>query len=136
MNWKEKYYEELYELYHHGIKGQRWGIRRFQNKDGSLTPAGKNRYGEDRHKEIRNATASLYEKYDKEYGASKARQISEKTLYEKLNANTEHPEYERLDLIATLLEEKVDKQVDKEMREKFGKDYDEFLRREKWSSKW
>ena len=33
-----------YELYHHGIKGQRWGIRRFQKKDGSLTPAGKKRY--------------------------------------------------------------------------------------------
>ena len=34
------------ELYHHGIKGQKWGIRRFQNKDGSLTPAGKKRYDE------------------------------------------------------------------------------------------
>ena len=33
-----------YELYHHGIKGQRWGVRRFQKKDGSLTPAGKKRY--------------------------------------------------------------------------------------------
>ena len=32
------------ELTHHGIKGQKWGIRRFQNKDGSLTPAGKERY--------------------------------------------------------------------------------------------
>ena len=31
------------ELYHHGIKGMRWGIRRFQNEDGSLTPAGKRR---------------------------------------------------------------------------------------------
>lgn len=30
-----------YELYHHGVKGQRWGVRRYQNKDGSLTPAGK-----------------------------------------------------------------------------------------------
>ena len=28
------------ELYHHGIKGMRWGIRRYQNPDGSLTPAG------------------------------------------------------------------------------------------------
>ena len=34
------------ELYHHGIKGQKWYIRRFQNKDGSLTPAGKKRYGD------------------------------------------------------------------------------------------
>ena len=33
------------ELYHHGIKGQRWGVRRFQNPDGTLTEAGKKRYG-------------------------------------------------------------------------------------------
>ena len=31
------------ELTHHGIKGQRWGIRRYQNADGTLTPAGKRR---------------------------------------------------------------------------------------------
>lgn len=36
------------ELYHHGVKGQKWGVRRYQNKDGSLTPAGKKR--------IRNTT--------------------------------------------------------------------------------
>jgi hypothetical protein len=35
-----------YELYHHGIKGQKWGVRRYQNKDGSLTPAGKKRVAE------------------------------------------------------------------------------------------
>lgn len=33
-------------LMHHGILGQRWGIRRFQNKDGSYTAAGKDRYGD------------------------------------------------------------------------------------------
>lgn len=31
---------------HHGIKGQKWGVRRFQNKDGSLTDAGRKRYGD------------------------------------------------------------------------------------------
>lgn len=32
------------ELYHHGIKGQKWGERRFQNPDGTLTEEGKKRY--------------------------------------------------------------------------------------------
>ena len=32
------------ELYHHGRKGQRWGIRRYQNSDGTLTDAGRKRY--------------------------------------------------------------------------------------------
>ena len=34
------------ELYHHGVKGMKWGVRRFQKKDGSLTSAGKKRYSE------------------------------------------------------------------------------------------
>ena len=34
------------DLRHHGIKGQKWGVRRFQNADGSLTSAGRKRYGD------------------------------------------------------------------------------------------
>lgn len=34
-----------YELYHHGILGQKWGVRRYQNSDGSLTDEGRKRYG-------------------------------------------------------------------------------------------
>lgn len=32
------------ELYHHGIKGQKWGVRRYQNSDGTLTAEGKKHY--------------------------------------------------------------------------------------------
>lgn len=35
------------ELYHWGVKGMKWGVRRYQNKDGSLTPAGQKRYNRD-----------------------------------------------------------------------------------------
>lgn len=35
------------ELHHHGIRGQKWGRRRYQNKDGSLTPAGQKRYNKE-----------------------------------------------------------------------------------------
>ena len=35
------------DLRHHGIKGQKWGVRRFQNADGSLTADGRKRYGTD-----------------------------------------------------------------------------------------
>ena len=37
-------YQDDLVLYHHGIKGQKWGVRRYQNSDGSLTSAGKKRY--------------------------------------------------------------------------------------------
>lgn len=42
MSIKKRYYGK--ELYHHGIKGMKWGIRRYQNEDGSLTEEGKKRY--------------------------------------------------------------------------------------------
>lgn len=35
------------ELYHWGIKGMKWGVRRYQNSDGTLTDAGKRRYERD-----------------------------------------------------------------------------------------
>lgn len=38
-------YLKTKELYHYGTKGQKWGIRRYQNLDGSLTEEGRKRYG-------------------------------------------------------------------------------------------
>ena len=41
------------ELQHHGVKGQKWGVRRYQNSDGSLTPAGKKRYDREQNRSLR-----------------------------------------------------------------------------------
>lgn len=40
-------------LQHWGIKGMKWGVRRFRNKDGSLTSAGRKRYSEDVHEDYK-----------------------------------------------------------------------------------
>ena len=59
------------ELYHFGIKGQKWGVRRFQKKDGSLTPAGKERYYDDKDdaptESQKPAKQSRYDKLYQQY---------------------------------------------------------------------
>lgn len=76
--WEYNYSQSSDEFYHHGIKGMRWGVRRFQNADGSLTNAGRKRYLNDpsvqksrsefdsakaKQKTARNATIKAYSKY-------------------------------------------------------------------------
>ena len=60
------------ELYHHGIKGQKWGVRRYQNPDGSLTAAGEKRYstGElrDKMKSAKKESKQAYKDFRKKVG--------------------------------------------------------------------
>jgi predicted Fe-Mo cluster-binding NifX family protein len=78
------------ELYHHGIKGQKWGIRRYQNEDGTLTEAGLKRYYGN-SKKVEKTLNSLEKKYaysigDKNKALRKYDKLNRKTLnkYEKL----------------------------------------------------
>lgn len=65
-------YNYTTELWHHGIMGMKWGIRRYQNSDGSLTTAGKIRYGNKNRLEasVNKKAAKLQRKYNDLTGKS------------------------------------------------------------------
>ena len=85
------------ELYHHGIKGQKWGIRRYQNEDGTLTAAGKERYGtvENLHNQLAlDEARSIYKEANRKKVLSSlnpknivSKKQREKTREQILNAN-------------------------------------------------
>lgn len=68
-DWRE-YYDPQYVLMHHGVKGQKWGVRQYQNADGTLTEAGKKRYG---------SGADRVEKFARKAASWEGRAINAKT---------------------------------------------------------
>lgn len=72
-------YLEIRALYHHGIKGQKWGLRRYQNEDGTLTAEGKKRY----NKDILGKDLT----YDKEKGRYYYEDKDGNRIYEKTQAS-------------------------------------------------
>ena len=98
------------ELYHHGIKGQKWGIRRFQNKDGSLTKAGLKRYSDSA-----SSAASAVGKAIVKGGKKVAEKISEKHAQRKEEKRIENLMSKP---IRKLTEEERIERMDRKMKEK------------------
>ena len=68
------------ELKHYGIKGMKWGVRRFQNSDGSLTADGKKRYSGDNLKDIQK---QVNQGKNVVYGVKKTRTKAAEKQHEK-----------------------------------------------------
>lgn len=77
------------QLYHWGIKGMKWGVRRYQNPDGTLTAAGKKR-------QERLDQKKPHEDYAKAHSKKSVQQMSDKELRERNNRLQMEQQYANL----------------------------------------
>lgn len=94
------------ELYHWGIKGMKWGVRRYQNKDGTLTAAGKKR----RNKTINGINkmydkANAYAKSQADRYESKGKTAKASVMNEMIKRN-EKSRAEKVKAVSEMSEEK------------------------------
>ena len=134
------------ELYHFGIKGMKWGVRRFQNEDGTLTAAGKKRYGGDamrskyadpksRRKVMSKEDRKEIKSYRDEVFNKTLDQITNSSEYKKAkkamedsynrpdhNPDDETPEGERFWKMEDKAKETAAREANKAVRQEYGKD--------------
>ena len=81
---------EQNSLTHAGVKGMKWGIRRYQNSDGSLTNAGRKRYS------LKRAKEPEHEDYTKAHGKKDIKSMSNQELRERNNRLNMEKQYRDL----------------------------------------
>lgn len=118
-------------LQHHGIKGMRWGIRRFQKKDGSLTPDGKKRYAKNQGDADDDKAKKSSSESPEDYEARKIKAIKSGGVNEVLEFKNDLTPQQRTEAYNRLQWEQnmknlAPKQVDegKARADKFFKDVD------------
>ena len=102
-------------LQHHGIKGQKWGIRRFQNKDGSLTPAGRKRQKQN--------DGPIHEDYSKSHDSKSVKSMSDKELRDRINRLNMERQYAQLTATEKSIGRKIVSEVLLNVGKELAKDY-------------
>lgn len=108
-----------YQLYHWGIKGMRWGVRRYQNKDGSLTDAGKKRLEQERIKSSNNKLSADPNKWTKDDMEKTIRLLdsSSSALGNLKRAASSKNQKSRMDL-STMSDQEMRSRINRELLER------------------
>lgn len=103
-------------LQHHGIKGQKWGVRRFQNKDGSLTAVGRKR-------QRQNDDGPVHEDHSKSHNAKSVKSMSDKELRDRINRLNMERQYAQLTATEKSMGRKIVSEVLLNVGKELAKEY-------------
>lgn len=103
-------------LQHHGIKGQKWGVRRFQNKDGSLTAAGRKR-------QRQNDDGPVHEDHSKSHDNKSVKSMSDKELRDRINRLNMERQYAQLTATEKSMGRKIVTEVLLNVGKELAKEY-------------